>query len=163
MAEEYIIRIQAEGDAQTGESIPVAVPTQGGVSVRTITPPDSGSGVGTQLSRMVVTGALMPAITTLASTAVSTIGLQTGNNKLQQRINIGMSLASKAAGLYGSVSGGMIIGGVPGAIVGAAIFGIQEAASVSGNYMRHQFEYQNENNRLGVLRERAGMATNRRR
>lgn len=164
MAEEYIIRIKADGDAQSGKTKPVAIPSDNGVSPPPATPPTpSGGGAPADLSKMVVTGALMPAVTTLASTGVSVIGLATGNNKLQQKINIGMSAASKAAGLYSNIAGGAAIAGPVGAAAGAAVWAIGQATQVGATVIRHNIEYNNECVKLGIARDRAGIATDRRR
>ena len=167
MAEEYVIRIKADGDAQSGNRIPLAVPGDNGVNTpqsQSQSPAPTGAGGSSgQLSKMVVTGALVPAVTAVASTAVGSIGLATGNNKLQQRVNIAMSAASKAGGLWSSVAGGSAIGGPVGAAVGAAVWAMGQATEVATTVIKHHVEYNNECQRLGVLRDRAGIATDRRR
>lgn len=164
MAEEYIIRIQAEGDAQDS-NIPIAMPSAGGVTTPKApqVPAAGGADVQAKISKMVAASALIPAATALLSTSVSMIGLSTGNNKLQQKINTGMAMWSKAASLASGGMAGFAIGGVPGAIAGVAAAGIMQAAEVAGTAMRHNIEYTNEQYRLGVARERAGIMTDRRR
>lgn len=164
MAEEYVIRIRAEGDARE-DNIPVSMPS-GGAVVTPKAPQVAGAGdvgVPLKLSKMLATSALVPAATALASTSVSMIGLSTGNNKLQQKINTGMSVFSKISSLGSGAMAGFAIGGVPGAIVGVAAVGITQAAEVAGTAIRHNIEYTNEQYRLGIARERAGIMTDRRR
>lgn len=164
MAEEYVIRIKADASAQDEASIPVAVPSQGGVSTPSVSKKVADAGeVSAKISNMVVKGALVPAVTTAASTSVSLVGLQTGNNKLQLQINIARSTWESGSALYGSVKAGMALGGPAGAVAGAAVWGIQQATQIGATAMRHSIEYNNEQQRLGVLRDRAGLATNRRR
>lgn len=164
MAEEYVIRIVADQSAKDEKKIPVAMPGDGGVSNPTSKSPVSDQGaVSVNMAKMVAAGVLMPAVTTMASTAVGVIGLQTGNNKLQQKINTVTSLASKVSGLSSTVVTYAAIGGPVGAAVGAMAWGIGEAAQISATVMRHNIEYNNECQKLGVLRDRAGIATNRRR
>lgn len=164
MAEEYVIRIKADASAQDGETVPVAVPGQGGVNNPSVSPkiPDTDA-AGAKLSSMVVKGALLPAVTTMASTAVSMVGLQTGNNKMQMQIDIARDIVSRGSSLVGNAAGGFAIAGPVGAAVGAAVWSIQQATQIGSTMMRHGIEYNNECQRLGVLRDRAGLATNRRR
>lgn len=164
MAEEYVIRITADGSAQDSGTVPVAIPGAGGVTKPKASTPSATPGdASVQLTKMVATGALVPAVTTLASTGVSMVGLATGNNKMQQRINIATSMASKGAGLINTVTTYGAIGGPIGAIAGVAVWGIGEATNVMATAMRHDIEHRNECYKLGVTRERAGLTTNRRR
>ena len=164
MAEEYVIRIKADASAQDEKSVPVAMPSQGGVSTPSVSKKAADAGeVSAKVSNMVVKGALVPAVTTAASTSVSLVGLQTGNNKLQLQIDIARDAVSRGSSLIGSASGGAAIAGPIGAAVGVAVWGIQQATQIGSTMMRHNIEYNNEQQRLGVLRDRAGLATNRRR
>lgn len=164
MAEEYVIRITADGSAQDSGTVPVAIPGAGGVTTPKASTPSATSGdASVQLTKMVATGALVPAVTTLASTGVSMVGLATGNNKMQQRINIATSMASKGSAAFGSAKVGFAVGGPAGAAVGIAVWGIGEATNVMATAMRHDIEHRNECYKLGVTRERAGLTTNRRR
>lgn len=164
MAEEYVIRIKADASAQDEKSVPVAMPSQGGVSTPSVSKKVADTGeVSVKISNMVVKGALVPAVTTMASTAVSMVGLQTGNNKLQMQIDIARDAVGRGASLIGSASGGAAVAGPIGAAVGAAVWGIQQATQIGSTMMRHNIEYNNEQQQLGVLRDRAGLATNRRR
>jgi hypothetical protein len=86
MAEEYIIRIKADESAQNKKSIPVAVPSKGGVSKPSVSKKVADDGeVSAKISNMVVKGALVPAVTTAASTSVSLVGLQTGTTSCSCR------------------------------------------------------------------------------
>lgn len=162
MAEEYVIRIKADESAQSEDTVPVAIPSQSGVSPPAVSKPQK-TDTSASIRSMVVSGALMPALTTIASTAVSMVGLQTGNNRLQQKINVASSIAGKLAGAVGSIAAGYVVGNVPGAIVSAVAWSVNEAADLSKNVTRYGIDRQNEAYKLGVSRESAGIMTNRRR
>lgn len=170
MAEEYVIRIKADASAQDEKSVPVAMPSQGGVSTPSVSKKVADAdAVSANISNMVVKGALVPAATTMASTAVSMVGLQTGNNKLQLQIDIARDIVSRGSALYSTAANGIAVAksvgvaGPIGAAVGVAVWGIQQATQIGSTMMRHNIEYNNEQQRLGVLLDRAGLATNRRR
>lgn len=147
--EEYVIRITADESVQEKEAqtykLPVAIPTnptfsaahqsliQGGASKLL-------SGTSIPTSSLTATGAVIAvaaAAIPIASTAVDLMALQTGNHKLQQKMHAAQNMVSLLTpqGLY-------------------------NAAITSA---RFDIEHQNECRKLGVLRERAGITTNRRR
>lgn len=164
MAEEYVIRITADGSVQDSGTVPVAIPGAGGVATPKASTPSATPGdASVKLTKMVATGALVPAVTTLASTGVSMIGLATGNNKMQQRINIATSLVSEGAAAFGSAKVGFAFGGPVGAAVGLAVWAISKAPNVMATAVIRDVEHRNECYKLGVTRERAGLTTNRRR
>lgn len=158
MAEEYVIRITADPAAQEEKKAPVAMPNGSGVSAPPA-PADTSANVG----KMVAKAALAPALATLASTSVGMIGLTTGNNRVQQRMNLATSMISKGTSLYSTAATFAAVGGPAGAIAGVAAWTIGEAAQMSATAIRHNVEYRNECYKLGVTRERAGLTTNRRR
>lgn len=164
MADEYIITIRAEASAQDADKIPVAIPSNGGVQVPSASKPASETGAtSAALGKMVVTGALIPIATTIASTSLSNISIKTGNNKLQQKIENVKTVAGMAQSVGAAALAGFAVGGIPGTVVGAMIGAVGQAANIGTTMARSSIEYQNEQIKLGVSRERAGIMTNRRR
>ena len=148
--EQYVIRITADESVQERESqthkMPVAIPTNPAFPTANQSLVKSGaskllSGTSIPSSSLIATGSLFAAgvafIQPIASNAVDLMALQTGNHKLQQKMHTVQNMASLLT---------------PQGLGQAAVTAI-----------RHDIEYNNECQRLGVLRERAGIATSRRR
>lgn len=159
MAEEYVIRVTADESMQDRKN-PVAIP---GGSSESKPPATENGDPYVQSAKLVATGALMPAAKAITSTAVGTIGLATGNNKLQQQINVATSVVNKGFDVFHGAAAGFALAGPTGAIAAVASSAVIEATQIASVVIRHNIEYRNEQQKLGVMNERAGLTTNRRR
>lgn len=159
MAEEYVIRVTADESLQAKKK-PVSIP--GGSSESEDKTADNGDAY-IESSKLVWTSAIVPASKAVVSSSLSMIGLSTGNNKLQQRMNIATSVYGKMAGAYQNAKAAAAIAGPMGAAASVTASAIMEVTSIATTSVKHDIEYRNEQQRLGVLNDRAGLTTNRRR
>lgn len=162
MAEEYVIRVTADGSVQDKEK-PIAMPNGGGGNTGGAIPTAENGSPYIKTAKMVATTAMVPAVKAITSTAVSMIGLSTGQNKLQQKVNIATSVINKGYSAYQGAATWFMIAGPAGAMASLASSAITEATQMASTAMRLNIEYRNEQERLGVMQDRAGLTTNRRR
>lgn len=162
MAEEYVIRVTADGSVQDKEK-PIAMPNGGGSNTGGAIPTAENGSPYIKSAKLVAAGAMVPAVKAIASTSVSMIGISTGNNKLQQKMNIAASMYGKASGAFQGAVAGFALAGPVGAVAAVASSAITEATQMASTAMRLNIEYRNEQERLGVMQDRAGLTTNRRR
>ncbi len=88
--------------------------------------------------------------------SISTVGLRTGNMERQQRIQSAYDIGSQIVGIGESIAMGAMVGGLPGAVVGAVMSTATTLIGVAQKQNTLNINHALENQQISMLNARSG-------
>ncbi len=88
--------------------------------------------------------------------SISTVGLKTGNMERQQRMQSAYDIGSQVVGIGESIAMGAMVGGLPGAVVGAVMSTATTLIGVAQKQNTLNINQALENQQISMLNARSG-------
>ena len=100
-------------------------------------------------------------VTTVADYRVSTVQLRTGSSLAQQKASYWYNTAQKGLSFVESVATGAAVGGIPGAIIGAALSAVAGVVNIVQKEMRLSTQEELEQNSRDIKAQRTTVSGSR--
>jgi len=118
---------------------------------------DSGSDAFKSYAKHELAHLIKDTVQSAVSFSISQIGNLSGDYALQRQVNNAAALVNRGRNLIMSAAGGFVVGGIPGAIVGAAVSLIDSSFQSLANIHNQTVAVRKQNYEIEQLRARVGM------